>query len=83
MTDVEGPARLSVKDLAGVTTYHLTDECPNAPIETREWPIPKAERRGLDLCKRCDPTHDIDYESRSRSLRDMLGDDDTDLEVEI
>jgi hypothetical protein len=83
MTDIEGPALLSIKDLAGIQTYHLDADCPNAPAETREWPIEKADRRGLDLCRRCDPDAEIDFTGHSRSLRALVEDDDVDLEVEI
>jgi len=79
MTD--DTALLSTKDLAGVSAYHTDESCKNLPAETREWPVAKAERRGLAECRLCDDDHDVDTESNSRSLRAMLADDETDVEV--
>lgn len=79
-------ALLSVKDLAGVSAYHTDPECRNLPPETREWPIEKAERRGLAECRLCDDDHEIDRTGHRTSLRALVEDPETDvsdLEVEI
>jgi len=76
-------ALLSTKDLAGVSAYHTDADCKNLPGETREWPIEKAERRGLSECRLCDDDHEVDTESNSRSLRAKIEDPETDVEVEI
>jgi len=76
-------ALLSTKDLAGVSAYHTERDCKNLPAETREWPIEKAEQRGLGECRLCDDTVEVDTQSNSRSLRAMLADPETDVEVEI
>ena len=71
---------VSVKNLAG-QHYHLSTDCRNGPDEVREWPLERAERRGLGLCKRCDPDHEIDSRAQSRPLRDLVNDDDVELGV--
>jgi hypothetical protein len=81
MTD--DTALLSTKDLAGVSAYHTERDCKNLPAETREWPVAKAERRGLAECRLCDDDHEVDTQSNSRSLRAKIEDPETDVEVEI
>jgi hypothetical protein len=81
MTD--DTALVSAKDITRVIRYHTDPNCQNIPPEVREWSVQKAENRGLTLCRYCDPDHEVDNSSRSRSLRDMLADDDTELEVDI
>ena len=80
MTDPDDPALVSKRDLAGVTRYHLAEDCPNAPDDTREgWSIAQAERRGLSLCRRCDPETPVEQSNWSRPLRALVEDDDVDL----
>jgi hypothetical protein len=80
VTDGEdGLVFVSAHDLSGVSTYHHRRDCPVLPDETRAWPVAKAERRGLALCKRCDPAVDVNHATQRRSLRALVEDDDVDL----
>ena len=63
-------------------TYHLSSDCRYAPDNAM--PRERAtvtERMGLTLCKHCDPEYEIDSRAQSRSLRDLVNDDDVELGV--
>jgi len=64
--------------------YHTTDECDLLRSEPREWDLGDAKAFGYELCSLCEADGEFgainNTTEQSRSLRDRLEDDDSDVE---